>query len=92
MEKLYPFELSCVLKSPVWSGTRLGSEWGKGDMAPIGESWELCVRQNECNVIKNGWLAGKTLREAIESYRVPKEYKEYLKALKISMKEGKCHD
>lgn len=69
MEKLYPFELSCVLKSPVWSGTRLGSEWGKGGMAPIGESWELCVRQNECNVIKNGWLAGKTLREAIESYR-----------------------
>ena len=38
------------------------------------------------------WTHNKTIQKAIESYRVPKEYKEYLKALKISMKEGKCHD
>ena len=69
MEKLYPLDLSCVLKSPVWSGTCLSSEWGKGENMPVGESWELCVRRDECNIIKNGYLASKSLREAIESYR-----------------------
>ena len=65
MEKLYPLELSCVLKTPVWSGTRLGSEWGKGDGSPIGESWELCVRRDECNTVKNGCFAGRSLAELI---------------------------
>jgi mannose-6-phosphate isomerase len=68
MEKLYPLELSCVLKTPVWSGTRLGSEWGKGDGSPIGESWELCVRRDECNTVKNGRFAGRSLAELIREY------------------------
>ena len=68
MEKLYPFELSYVLKSPVWSGTRLGREWGKGDGSPVGESWELCVRRDDCNTVSNGCFAGRSLAELIREY------------------------
>ena len=69
MEKLYPLELSCILKTPIWSGTRLGSEWGKGDGSAIGESWELSVRRGDCSTVRNGAFAGQGLWEVIERYR-----------------------
>ena len=68
MEKLYPLKLSCVLKSPIWSGEKLKNGWGKHSDSPIGESWELSVRKNENSVVENGSLSGRTLASIIDEY------------------------
>ena len=68
MEKLYPLKLSCVLKSPIWSGEKLKNGWGKHSDSPIGESWELSVRKNENSVVENGALSGRTLASIIDEY------------------------
>ena len=67
---LYPFELSFITRSPVWSGTRLADEWGKsdGNLKRIGESWELSVRKNEMSMVINGVFAGKELGTLIDMY------------------------
>ncbi len=66
---LYPLILSGVTKSPIWGGVRLCRDYGKASSAAtVGESWELTVRREEVSVIANGALAGKTLREVIDTY------------------------
>ena len=67
--ELYPFKLSSITKSPIWSGTRLLTDWGKkSDCDAIGESWELTVRKNEKSVIQNGVYAGRTLESVIQEF------------------------
>lgn len=39
----------------------------KGD---IGESWDIAFHQDLISVIKNGKLKGKTLKDAIELYKI----------------------
>lgn len=64
--ELYPFQLSYVIKSPIWGGTRLKREWGRAsETATIGESWELTVRREEKSRITNGVYAGRTLESVI---------------------------
>ena len=66
MKNRYPLQLSSVVKSPIWGGTRLISAWGKEAPAgTAGESWELTVRKNEKSMVMNGALAGKPLEEVI---------------------------
>lgn len=67
MTELYPLRLSNVTKAPIWSGGKLSGEWKKGEGA-IGESWELCVRENENSIVENGTLRGRTLAELIDTY------------------------
>lgn len=67
--ELYPFQLSYVIKTPIWGGTKLPDDWNKHAESPtVGESWELTVRQLEKSKILNGTLAGKTLSEVIDAY------------------------
>ena len=69
MEKLYPLRLSHICKTPIWSGSRLISEWAKTSPADIlGESWELSVREGDVSRVENGALCGKDLFELIEKY------------------------
>ena len=70
MKNRYPLQLSSVVKSPIWGGTRLISAWGKEAPAgTAGESWELTVRKNEKSMVMNGALAGKPLEEVIRIWR-----------------------
>ena len=69
MEKLYPLRLSHICKTPIWSGSRLISEWAKTSPSDIlGESWELSVREGDVSRIENGALCGKDLFELIDEY------------------------
>jgi mannose-6-phosphate isomerase len=69
MEKLYPLRLSHICKTPIWSGSRLISEWAKDSPSDVlGESWELSVREGDVSVVQNGALRGKTLFELIDAY------------------------
>ena len=69
MEKLYPLRLSHICKTPLWSGSRLISEWAKTSPSDVlGESWELSVREGDVSRVENGALCGKDLFELIEAY------------------------
>jgi mannose-6-phosphate isomerase len=54
----------------VWGGRALESKLGRKlpQSKTIGESWEIVDRSNEQSIVACGPLAGKTLREIIESY------------------------
>ena len=83
MEKnLYPIKFVPVASRRPWGGNALVNDLGKmfvecddqGNEIPltaddrIGESWELADMGIEDSVISNGWLAGNTLSEIMETY------------------------
>ena len=54
-----PIKLSPVLKSIIWGGTRLSTEYNKGNRGDkIAESWELTSRTDGDNVIVGGEYDG----------------------------------
>lgn len=66
---LYPFQLSYVIKTPIWGGTQLLEHWSKqADSPTVGESWELTVRDLEKSKILNGAFAGKALEEVLAEH------------------------
>lgn len=81
-KKLYPFKFIPVASRRPWGGNALIKELGKsfvecdedGNEVPvgqdvlIGESWELADMGFEDSVIANGWLAGNTIGEVMETY------------------------
>lgn len=58
-----------IYKERVWGGRILESKLGRRlpKDKVIGESWEIVDRAEEQSVVVDGTLAGKTLREALES-------------------------
>lgn len=81
-KKLYPFKFVPVASRRPWGGSALVKELGKnfvecddegnetvlGEDVLIGESWELADMGIEDSVIANGWLAGNTISELMETY------------------------
>jgi mannose-6-phosphate isomerase len=69
-KKLYPFLLNPIFKHRIWGGRRLETMLGKKLPAdePIGESWEISCRGEDNSAIRNGALAGKTLRDVMERH------------------------
>jgi len=81
-KKLYPFKFVPVASRRPWGGSALVKELGKnfvecdeegnetvlGDDVRIGESWELADMGIEDSVVANGWLAGNTISELMETY------------------------
>ncbi|RJP14045.1 MAG: mannose-6-phosphate isomerase [Candidatus Abyssobacteria bacterium SURF_5] len=69
-QRLYPFVLEPVFKYRIWGGRRLETMFGKKlpPVDPIGESWEITCRGEDNSVIRNGALAGKTLRDVLLQY------------------------
>lgn len=65
---LYPFVLQPILQPRVWGGRNLASLYAKGlpPDACIGESWEVVDRPAAVSVIRNGPLAGRSLRWLME--------------------------
>lgn len=81
-KKLYPFKFIPVPSRRPWGGSALVATMGKhfvecdedgnetvlGTDVLIGESWELADMGIEDSVIANGWLAGNTISEIMETY------------------------
>lgn len=83
MEKrLYPIKFLPIASRRPWGGTYLATQLGKeftelneeGDEVPvpkdaiIGESWELADMGTEDSVVAEGWLAGNTIGDMMETY------------------------
>lgn len=81
-KKLYPFKFIPVASKRPWGGDALVKVMGKnfvecdeegnevrlGADVKIGESWELADMGIEDSVVANGWLAGNTISELMETY------------------------
>lgn len=81
-KKLYPLKFVPVASRRPWGGNALVTEMGKhfvecddegnetvlGSDVLIGESWELADMGIEDSVVANGWLAGNTISEIMETY------------------------
>ena len=81
-KKLYPFKFVPVASRRPWGGSALVKELGKqfvecdeegnettlGEDVLIGESWELADMGIEDSVVANGWLAGNTISDLMETY------------------------
>ena len=81
-KKLYPFKFIPVASPRPWGGSVLVNELGKqfvecdedgnetvlGADEKIGESWEIADMGIVDSVVSNGWLAGNTISELMETY------------------------
>ena len=81
-KKLYPFKFIPVASRRPWGGNNLVTKYGKafvecddegneialGADELIGESWEIADMGFEDSVLANGWLAGNTISEIMETY------------------------
>ena len=81
-KKLYPFKFIPVASRRPWGGNALVNDLGKkfvevdsdgnesvlGSDVLIGESWELADMGIEDSVVAEGWLAGNTISELMETY------------------------
>lgn len=66
----YPIKFYPILKEKIWGGTKLVAKLNKkSTLKNIGESWELSDVEDNISVVSNGNLAGKTLRELLETYK-----------------------
>lgn len=81
-KKLYPLKFVSIASRRPWGGSALVKKLGKsfvevdeegnetvlGEDVLIGESWELADMGSEDSVVANGWLAGNTIGELMETY------------------------
>lgn len=81
-KKLYPFKFIPVASKRPWGGhdlmKKLGKEFVECDEEGnevaipadelVGESWEIADMGVEDSVVKEGWLAGNTMSELMETY------------------------
>lgn len=81
-KKLYPLKFIPIPSRRPWGGSALVKDLGKhfvecdedgnetvlGEEVLIGESWELADMGIEDSVVQNGWLAGNTISELMETY------------------------
>ncbi|MBN2582177.1 MAG: class I mannose-6-phosphate isomerase [Planctomycetes bacterium] len=70
MAELYPMLQTPVLKTTLWGGRRLRDLYGKAAPADAatGESWELADHPHGTSTVANGPLAGRSLRQIVESH------------------------
>ena len=81
-KKLYPLKFLPIASRRPWGGNFLAKQMGKkfsqttpeGEVVPIapdtlvGESWEIADMGQQDSVIANGFLAGNTIAELMETY------------------------
>ncbi|NLI72648.1 MAG: mannose-6-phosphate isomerase [Bacteroidales bacterium] len=68
---MYPLKFKPIVKDKIWGGSKLEKLYGKkpDGLPNIGESWELSGYPNDVSVVSNGYLAGKTLQELLDTYK-----------------------
>jgi mannose-6-phosphate isomerase len=64
---LYPLRFEPILRELIWGGRRLGSFLHKsiGNASDYAESWEVSDYREKVSVVREGPLAGTTLRELV---------------------------
>ena len=81
-KKLYPFKFIPIQSLKPWGGSALvrdlkkkfvdvdenGDEIILGPESPIGESWEIADMGVEDSIVANGWLAGNSISELMDTY------------------------
>ena len=70
MNTLYPLKFQPILKDKIWGGQKLQASFGKSapQLPNIGESWEISGVEGDESVVANGFLAGNSLNELVETY------------------------
>ncbi|MCD6459209.1 class I mannose-6-phosphate isomerase [bacterium] len=70
--RLYPLKFNHIFKEKIWGGRRLEKflNLSLPGSHPIGESWELCDRENDVSIISNGYYKNCSLKEVIDELSV----------------------
>lgn len=71
MEPLYPLRFRTIFKDKIWGGQKIHTVLGK-DFAPLpncGETWEISGVDGNVSIVAEGPLAGRSLKELIQSYQ-----------------------
>lgn len=69
MKQWEPMFMEPEFKETIWGGTKLMGLYNKKiPSGNTGESWEVSAHENGQSRIRNGFLAGKTLQEALFQY------------------------
>jgi mannose-6-phosphate isomerase len=66
---LYPFKFNEIYKPYIWGGLNLrkiGKRIKDDDI--VAESWEISDHEEDISIVKNGPLAGKSLRDLVSAY------------------------
>jgi len=66
----YPLKFDHKYIEKIWGGRKLEKYRDDLPEGKIGESWDISARNEELNIVTNGKLAGKTLKELTEMYPV----------------------
>lgn len=69
--ELYPLRLSNSVKSHVFGGRALADRYGRAGLpdGPVAETWEVSDVDGEIGVVRNGPLAGRSLRDLMGEAR-----------------------
>lgn len=63
---MYPIKFNPIYKECIWGGTNLKRVFAREFSGNhIGESWDLSSHANGTSIVKNGYLAGKSLNELL---------------------------
>jgi mannose-6-phosphate isomerase len=66
----YPLKFKPVYKKMLWGGNNIRTYFQRNiTEQKIGESWELCCREDGMSVVENGKFQGKTLLELISRFQ-----------------------
>jgi len=68
---MYPLRFGEILRNYGFGDRWIVREFRKTDLPGdhrVGETWEVCDRPGESSEIVNGWMQGKSLRQAIDEY------------------------
>ncbi|MCK7590032.1 class I mannose-6-phosphate isomerase [Subsaxibacter sp. CAU 1640] len=67
---LYPIKFKPILKDKIWGGQKLKTILNKDTNLPnIGESWEISDVEGDTSIVKNGSLAGQSLKHLLSTYK-----------------------
>lgn len=65
-----PLAFGPIIKRAIWGGQRLGTLMGKeiGSAQDAAESWEIADHGGDVSVVRNGDLAGTSLRDLVQNH------------------------
>lgn len=71
MADLYPLKFKTIFKDKIWGGEKIKTVLNKdfGNLPNCGETWEISGVTGNISIVKEGTLAGKTLRDLLKEYK-----------------------
>ncbi|NLI89612.1 MAG: class I mannose-6-phosphate isomerase [Epulopiscium sp.] len=66
----YPIKFQPIYKSMIWGGDNIAKKFNRQvPEGKIGESWEICCREDGMSIVSNGSLKGKSFEEIIKEHK-----------------------